>query len=191
MVLVSAVRPAALRDSRSIRGTGIDSAAARIARSVPKAYRRSLSDQNPAGESAVTDRTSFSRPSSRASRPPSELPATCGRSRPSASQKAPRTGTTVDRSYAQPAGSAGEVPKPGRSTATTSRSVARMSSTGSHACQWWPIPCSNRSGSPAPLRSYVTETVPGPAGVWTVNEICADIRLLLDLDTLSARITAQ
>jgi len=37
MVLVSAVRPAAVRESRSIRGNGIDSAASRIARSVPKA----------------------------------------------------------------------------------------------------------------------------------------------------------
>lgn len=98
MVLVSAVRPAALRDSRSISGTGIDRAAARIARRVPKAYRRSPSDQKPAGESAVTDRTSFSRPSARASSPPSELPATCGRSIPRAVQKAPRTGTTVERS---------------------------------------------------------------------------------------------
>lgn len=63
--------------------------------------------------------------------------------------------------------------------------------TGSQACQWWPMPCSSRSGSPAPLRSYVTEDVRGPPGVSNENEICADIRALLDLDTLSARITAQ
>lgn len=150
---VSTVRPAALRDSRSISGTGIDSAAARIASSVPKAYRRSLSDQNPAGESAVTERTSFSLPSWRESSPPSELPATCGRSTPSASQKAPSTGTTVDRSYAQSSGSAADAPNPGRSTAMTSRSAARMSRTGSHACQWCPMPWSSSNGSPAPRRS--------------------------------------
>lgn len=98
MVLVSAVRPAALRERRSISGTGIASAAPRIARRVMNAYHRSASDQNPAGESAVTERTSFSRPSSRASRPPSELPATCGRSTPSAAQKAPSTGTTAPSS---------------------------------------------------------------------------------------------
>ncbi|GAA3398156.1 hypothetical protein GCM10017752_60000 [Streptomyces roseoviridis] len=98
MVLVSAVRPAALRESRSISGTGIASAAPRMARSVVNAYRRSACDQNPAGESAVTERTSFSRPRRRASSPPSELPATCGRSIPRAAQNAPRTGTTVSRS---------------------------------------------------------------------------------------------
>lgn len=37
MVLVSAVRPAALRESRSISGTGIDNAARRMARNVPNA----------------------------------------------------------------------------------------------------------------------------------------------------------
>ncbi len=37
MVLVSAVRPAALCESRSIIGTGIDNAARRMARSVPNA----------------------------------------------------------------------------------------------------------------------------------------------------------
>lgn len=134
-MLVRAVRPTALRDSRSISGTGIDSAAARIARSVPKAYRRSPSDQNPAGDRAVTERASFSLPSSRASSPPRELPATCGRSMPTASQNAPSTGTTDERPYAWPSGRAGDAPKPGRSTATTSRSAARTSSTGSQACQ--------------------------------------------------------
>lgn len=98
MVLVSTVRPAGVRESRSITGTGIARAAPRMARSVPKAYRRSASDQKPAGERAVTERTSFSRPSSIASSPPRELPATCGRSKPTASQKAPSTGTTLGRS---------------------------------------------------------------------------------------------
>lgn len=37
MVLVSVVRPAALRDSRSISGIGIDRAARRMARSVVNA----------------------------------------------------------------------------------------------------------------------------------------------------------
>ncbi|KQX14592.1 hypothetical protein ASC82_04555 [Streptomyces sp. Root431] len=97
MVLVSTARPAGVRASRSIAGTGSDRAAPRMARSVPKAYRRSASDQKPAGERAVTERTSFSRPSSSASSPPSEFPATCGRSKPTASQKAPSTVTTEGR----------------------------------------------------------------------------------------------
>lgn len=80
MVLVSAARPAAERESRSISGNGSSRAPCRMASRVLKAYRRSPGVQKPAGESAVTERTSFSRPSSRASRPPSELPATCGRS---------------------------------------------------------------------------------------------------------------
>lgn len=63
MVLVSTVRPAGVRESRSMSGTGRERAAPRMARRVPKAYRRSLSDQKPAGESAVTDRTAFSLPS--------------------------------------------------------------------------------------------------------------------------------
>ncbi len=98
MVLVSTARPGAVRDSRSMTGTGSDRAAPRMARSVPKAYRRSASDQKPAGESAVTERASSARPSSRASSPPNEFPTTCGRAKPTASQKAPSTGTTVERS---------------------------------------------------------------------------------------------
>lgn len=175
MVLVSAVRPAGVRERRSITGTGSDRAAPRMARSVPKAYRRSASDQKPAGERAVTERTRFSRPSSRASSPPSEFPATCGRSAPTASQKAPSTGTTVDRSYGAPSGSASDAPNPGRSTAITSRSAASTSSTGSHACQWCPMPWSSSSGSPAPLRSYAIDVVRGPVGVSIVNAIRAGI----------------
>ena len=98
MVLVSTARPKDVRESRSITGTGRLRAAPRMARSVPKAYRRSPSDQKPAGERAVTERTSSSRPSSSASSPPREFPATCGRVRPTASQKAPSTETTVGRS---------------------------------------------------------------------------------------------
>ncbi len=98
MLLVSAVRPTGVRERRAISGRGIDRAAPRIARSVTKAYRRSPSDQNPAGERAVTERTRFSRPSSRASSPPSEFPATCGRSTPRAAQKPSSTAVTVARS---------------------------------------------------------------------------------------------
>jgi hypothetical protein len=127
------VRPVAVRDSRSMRGSGIDSAASRMARSVPKAYRRSGSVQKPAGESAVTEPASFRRPSSSASSPPSEFPATWGRSTPIASQKVPSSGATVGRSYARASGSPGETPKPGRSTAMTSRSSARTGITGSQA----------------------------------------------------------
>lgn len=79
-------------------GSGRSRAPRRIASRVVNAYRRSPGDQNPAGESAVTERTSFSRPSSRASSPPSELPATCGRSMPRASHSAPSTDTTVEMS---------------------------------------------------------------------------------------------
>jgi len=102
--------------------------------------------------------------------PPSELPATCGRSTPIASQNPASTGATVARSYGTPSGSAGEAPKPGRSTAMTSRSTARIGITGSQACRWWPIPWSSSKGSPAPLRSYATDTVRGPRGVSTLNE---------------------
>lgn len=133
MVLVNAVRPGELFASCSISGIGIESAAPRIARSTPNAYRRSLGVQKPAGDRAVTERTRFSRPSSRASRPPKEFPATCGRSTPSASKSEPRTGAMVPMPYVSPSGSAGEAPKPGRSTAMTSRSAARMRSTGSQA----------------------------------------------------------
>ncbi len=70
----------------------------RIASRTAKAYRRSACVQNPAGERAVTERTSFSRPSSRASSPPSELPAMCGRSSSSVSNRAPSTELVVGRS---------------------------------------------------------------------------------------------
>ena len=136
MVLVSTVRPAAVRDSRSTTGNGIRIAVCRIACRTPKAYRRSIGDQKPAGDSAVTDRTSRSRPSSRASSPPSELPATWGRSISSAWHSAPSAAFIVGRSWASPSASAGDSPKPGRSTAITSRSTARMSMTGSQACRW-------------------------------------------------------
>lgn len=153
MVLVSAARPAADRDSPSISGSGSARAARRMVSSIPKAYCRSPGDQKPAGDSAVTDRTSFSRPNSRASSPPREFPATWGRSISSASQNAPRAEPTVVRSYETPWGSAGDVPKPGRSMAMTSRSAARMPMTGSQACQWCPMPCRSSSGSPLPARS--------------------------------------
>ncbi|MDQ0936019.1 hypothetical protein QFZ49_005991 [Streptomyces turgidiscabies] len=179
MVLVRTVRPAAERDSRSTSGTGMLRAARRIASSTPNAYRRSARVQNPAGESAVTDRTRFSRPSSRASRPPSELPATCGRSSSSASHKPPKTAVIVGRSCTKSSGSAGDAPNPGRSTAITSRSVARMSITGSQACRWCPMPCSSRSGSPAPTRAYARVTVlvaaAGPYGEGTSKATVADM----------------
>lgn len=133
MVLVSAARPAALRASHSIIGRDNDWAPSRMARSVPKAKSRSPSVQKPAGERAVTERTSFSRPNSRASSPPRELPATWGRSMSSASQSVASAPPTAARSYRTPSGSAGETPKPGRSTAMTSRSAARIPITGSQA----------------------------------------------------------
>lgn len=153
MLLVSAARPAVDRDSPSISGSGNTWAARRMVSSIPKAYWRSPGDQKPAGDRAVTDRTSFARPSSRASSPPREFPATWGRSIASDSHSAPRTEPTLVRSYETPSGSAGDVPKPGRSTAMTSRSAARIPMTGSQACQWCPIPWSSSSGSPVPARS--------------------------------------
>lgn len=73
--------------------------------------------------------------SSSAGRPPSELPATCGRSGPSCAQNAPSTGTALARSNETPSGSAGEVPKQGRSTTITSRSAVSTGSTGSTGSQ--------------------------------------------------------
>lgn len=130
------------------------------------------------GESAVTERTSFSRPSSSASSPPREFPATWGRSTPIASQKLPSSGATVVRSYATSSGNPGEAPKPGRSTAMTSRSRARTGITGSQACRWWPMPWSSSRGSPEPDRSYATDTVRGPRGDSTVNETVVAMELL-------------
>lgn len=115
-----------------------------------------------------TPRARVPSPSARASRASTSVPAACravapptwGRSTPRAWQKAPSSGATVAGSYGA-SGSAGETPKPGRSTAMTSRSTARTGTAGSQAWRWWPMRWSS-SGAPAPVRSYATDAVHGP-----------------------------
>src|SRR5207245_1007906 len=51
-----------------------------------------------------------------------------------------------------PRGGIRDSPKPGRSSATTSRSPLSRSITGRHPCQRWPIPWIRTSGSPLPVR---------------------------------------
>ena len=51
-----------------------------------------------------------------------------------------------------PGGGIGEAPKPGRSSAITSRSAASRRSTGSHICQRLPIPWIRTNGGPLPTR---------------------------------------
>ncbi|MGY3684175.1 hypothetical protein ACVWXU_007798 [Streptomyces sp. TE33382] len=55
----------------------------------------------------------------------------------------------------------------------TSRSAARIRSTGSQAWRWWPMPWSSSSGSPEPLRSYAMETGRGPSAEAMVKETVA------------------
>ena len=107
----------------------------------------------------MAEATAPRRASSRARPPPSELPATCGRTRPcSANQRS--------RYVVRPAGlgsavSAAEPPKPGRSTAMTRRSRARAPITGSHMPRWLPVPCRSTSVGPEPWVSKARAMVRG------------------------------
>jgi hypothetical protein len=79
---------------------------------------------------------------------PMELPATCADSIPSSSRR------KVEIRRAKPAavggvpsGAGSEPPCPERSKAITSWRTASVSSTGSHTCQWLPVPWIKSSGS--------------------------------------------
>ena len=76
----------AIRRPRSPRiSAGRNGRAARASRRAVERLGISGSGHSPAGAIAVTERAWPARASSSATQPPSELPATCGRSRPSAS----------------------------------------------------------------------------------------------------------
>ena len=74
------------------------------------------------------------------------------RSRPSSSRNSPTSPVSDGTPAGVPGGGNGESAKPGRSSATTSRSAASRSSTGSQTCQRLPIPWIRTSGSPLPAR---------------------------------------
>lgn len=105
MVPVGTARPAAAQERRSTSGSDIDPAAGRMARNAPNVQ---CLVQNPAGESAVTERTSFSRLNSRAGGPPSGCPPHGGGPRPGLAEGPEGSGVTVAGSYGTPSGSAGE-----------------------------------------------------------------------------------
>jgi hypothetical protein len=50
------------------------------------------------------------------------------------------------------AGRGRERPKPVNRSAITSKLSIKRSTTGRHACQWCPTPCSRTSGGPVPAR---------------------------------------
>ncbi len=109
--------------------------------------------QKPAGDRVVTVAALPRAPATSASAPPRELPATCGRSRPSVSKNV-RISSPMARIAGRPAVvSGGESPWPGRSTVMTVRCGVSRSSTGCHACLRCPTPCSSTSVGPVPCRS--------------------------------------
>src|SRR4051794_39016521 len=114
---------------------------------------------------AQTLRAEPRRPSSSAIPPPSELPATCGRSIPSASTAAASAATS-----GVPPRTA-DSPNPGRSTAITSRSRARIGTTGSHVWRSSPIPWSSTRGGPVPVREWASM-----AAEASTKYVCADRR---------------
>lgn len=87
------------------------------------------------GESAVAVRTTPREASSSAMYPPRELPATCGSRTPSNAQNDSTASASASGVYGVPYGNPGDTPKPGRSTAITSRVAASLSRTGNQPCQ--------------------------------------------------------
>ena len=106
--------------------------------------------QNPAVQTPTTELARSWRAHSIATQPPREIPATCGRSSPSESWNASTAAARFAALGSIPSGSGGDSPKPGMSTATTSRSAASRSSTGDHWTSEPPSEWSSRSGSPPP-----------------------------------------
>ena len=109
-------------------------------------------EAKPAGEIAVTDATAPRRPSSSAMAPPSELPATCGRSSPAPAKKRSAASASAGIPHGSPAGSGSDRPNPGRSTDQTSRAPRSRAVTGRHAAPLIPIPASSTSAGPSPSR---------------------------------------
>ena len=86
--------------------------------------------------------------------PPSELPATCGRSSPSWSRNSLIRLVSEAGPGGVPGGGIEEAPNPGRSSAITSRCGLESRSTGSQTCQRLPIPWISTSGGPEPARLW-------------------------------------
>ncbi len=123
---------ACARAGRGMRSATATSGRSRRAQSWVSTRRSPIgARQRPAGEIAVTEAAQPARPISSATQPPSELPATWGRSIPRSSaalvQRRRQVGSA--RLDLVPA-SGGAAPKPGRSSAITSRSASSRPSTG-------------------------------------------------------------
>ena len=134
---------------------GVRSATATRARRSSRRGRRSRRGRG-RWLSATSPRAAISS----ASRPPIELPATWGRSTPSCARNSDTSVICESIPGGVPGGGIGEAPNPGRSTAMTSWCSARRPMTGSHICHRLPIPCMSTSGSPLPLRRWLSCTGP-------------------------------
>ena len=91
--------------------------------------------------------------------PPSELPATCGRSSPSSVDEAPRPARASSATIGA-VGAARTRRSPAGRGAMTSRSAASRSSTGSQICQRLPMPCIEDERLPA-ARAMVARSMGG------------------------------
>ena len=105
----------------------------------------------------MTDAIKRWRASSIATQPPSEFPATCGVVTPSSSSR-PATAAASAAGDGSP-GSGADSPKPGRSTAMTSKWRASAGATGSQAWRDDPSGCRSTSGSPDPERRYASDVM--------------------------------
>ena len=129
-----------------------------LARSCARASADSSGVAKPAGDTPTTARARPRRASSSATQPPSELPPTTGFSTPSPDRKSATAPASARASGTTPIGSVGDAPKPGRSTAITSRSPPMASITGFHACAKLPTPWISTTGSPEPVRVWASFT---------------------------------
>ena len=112
--------------------------------------------QSPAVQSPATDSARPALASSSATQPPSELPATCAPPQAElVEQAATRAGEHLRRGLRRRCAAAASAPKPGRSTAITSRSRARRSITGSQTTSSAPSGWISTSGSPLPAADVV------------------------------------
>ena len=143
-------REPAARGAADERGQPRRRSPSRAPRAIPR-FGASGSGHSPAGAIAVTERAWPAAASSSATQPPSELPATwyglVRQRRRRSRRRAPRA------SAARSPFSAGDSPKPGRSTAITSRSAVSRSITGAHTCRSAPSGCRSTSTGPDPARS--------------------------------------
>ncbi len=104
--------------------------------------------QSPAGEIRQADAARSAFAISSATQPPSELPATCGRSIPSPPRNSEIARPRAAAVGAAPLGNPGDRPKPGMSSAITSRWRASASICGFQTRRVAPRPWIRTSGSP-------------------------------------------